>query len=239
MKTLGLKDFFNITGYNWEDDKEKISNICYYTKTRAGSENQLRSEQTFLIKAFAEYIGAQSFFEVGTGRGTSCYATSLIPGVKYIHTVDILRFNQKFKTYIGGKPDFVSLSDIRDMIPYGEKNKVRFHHRDEFSHLRAQFPRFFDFAFIDGEHDNKKVILEDYDVCRNVVREGGYILWDDYEQSRISVKSIVDELLTKDNQIDAFLIEHSGHLFGEPKSNQGVVVMATKPLIESMLNGPK
>jgi hypothetical protein len=146
MKTLSLNEFFNKIEYDWNKDKDKIKTICHYTKTRVNPKKRKVSldwgtEQTFLVKAIAEWINAQNFFEIGTGRGTACYAVSLIPYIKDIHTVDILQFKQKFSTAIGYKPANVSLSDIRNLIPFPEKSKVSFHHRKETPSLQKQFPK--------------------------------------------------------------------------------------------------
>ena len=232
MKTLGLQEYFDEVGYDWRKDEESMRTICHYTKTRVNpAMNEVRltwgTEQTFLIKAVAESVGARSFFEIGTGRGTACYALSLIPEMKEIHTVDILDFNQKFATAIGFKPVTVSLSDIRNMIPFDEKSKIKFHHRKEFGELRAEFPGHFDLAFIDGDHDNEAVILEDYALCRDIVKPGGLILWDDYDEDRFAVKPILEKLLLEDSSLSAMLVEQRGHLFNDkPREHgKGVVIM--------------
>lgn len=232
MKTLSLKEFFNLIGYDWEKDKNQIKTICHYTKTRVNpniTEVKLGfgTEQTFLIKAIAEWANIQSFFEIGTGRGTACYAVSLIPNVNSIHTVDILNFNQKFSTAIGYKPANVSLADIKNMIPFEEKNKVSFHHRNEFPLLRKQFKNQFDLAFIDGDHTNRAVILEDYAVCQDVLKKDGIILWDDWDPDRFAVKGIVEDILKGDSSLDAVLIEQRGHLFPDKpaEKDKGVVLM--------------
>lgn len=232
MKTLNLKEFFNIINYDWKKDKEQIKTICHYTKTRVNPNITnvklgFGTEQTFLVKAIAEWMNAQSFFEIGTGRGTACFAVSLIPKMNSIHTVDILEFHQKFSTAIGHKPVNVSLADIRNMVPFKEKNKVHFHHRREFSTLRQTFPKQFDLAFIDGDHTNKAVILEDYAVCQELLKDDGIILWDDWDPERFAVKGIVENLLKTDPSLDAILVEQRGHLFPDKpaEKGKGVVIM--------------
>ena len=232
MKKLTLGEFFQKVNYNWKKDEEQIKTICHYTKTRVHPKiKEVRlsfgMEQTFLLKAITEWINAESFFEIGTGRGTGSYAISLAPSIVDIHTLDILNFKQKFATAIGHKPANVSLSDIRDMIPFKEKSKVSFHHRKEFAALRKKFKNHFDLAFIDGDHTNKAVILEDYSVCQELVKDNGLILWDDYDHDQFAVKGIVEELLSKDPSLDAVLIEQRGHLFPDrpAEKDKGVVIM--------------
>lgn len=232
MKTLSLKEFFQKVNYDWKKDEGQIKTICHYTKTRVNPNiKEVRlgfgMEQTFLLRAIAEWINAESFFEIGTGRGTGSYAIALSPSIKDIHTVDILNFKQKFSTAIGHKPANVSLSDIRDMIPFKEKSKISFHHRKEFAALRAKFKNHFNLAFIDGDHTSKAVILEDYSVCQELVKDDGLILWDDYDDDQFAVKGIVEELLAKDSSLDAVLIEQRGHLFPDKpaEKDKGVVIM--------------
>lgn len=232
MKTLSLKDFFNYINYDWKKDEEHLKTVCYYTKTRVNPkmgnmELTAGTEQTFLLKAIAEWVKATSFFEIGTGRGTACYALSLLPNIKEIHTIDILGYHQKFSTAIGYKPANVSLSDIKNMIPFKEKSKIYFHHRKELERLQAEHKNKFDLCFIDGEHTNKKVILEDYAACLNVAKSDAFIIWDDYDPEQFSVKSIVDELLEKNPDLNAILIEQRGHLFLDKpaEKNRGIVIM--------------
>lgn len=233
MKTLNLNAFFEKVGYDWLKDKENIKTICHYTKTRVNdkmTEVKLGwgTEQTFLVKAVAEWIGAKSFFEIGTGRGTACYALSLLDSIKDIHTVDILNFNQKFATAIGYKPATVSLSDIRNMIPFPQKNKVNFHHRIELTSMQRTLKNSSDLCFIDGDHTNKSVILADYAACLDIMKDDGIILWDDYDPDRFAVKGIVEELLANNSELDAVLVEQRGHLFNDEKPlehGKGVVLM--------------
>ena len=231
MKTINLKDFFDKVNYNWQKDQEDIKTICHYTKTRVNpnmKEFRLTygTEQTFLIKAICEWRNAETFFEIGTGRGTACYAVSLLDSVRDIHTVDILNFHQKFSTAIGFKKAVVSLSDIRNMIPFEAKNKVKFYHRKKFPVIHKDYPKYFDVCFIDGDHSDVRVIKEDYELCNHIVKDGGVIIWDDYEP-RFAVKQVVDEVLQKDKNLEALLVPQRGHLFPdkEPELDRGIVIM--------------
>ena len=232
MKTLSLKDFFSKIDYDWKKDQETIKTICHYTKTRVNPKiTEVRlgfgMEQTFLVKAVAEWIKAESFFEIGTGRGTACYVLATIPSIKMIHTIDILEFNQKFATAIGYRPANVSLKDIRDMITTDGKNKISFHHRRKLQFLQRNFTEQFDLAFIDGNHTDRKIILEDYNVCESLLKESGIILWDDYDPDQFSVKEIVDDIIENNPNIDAILVEQRGHLFSDKpmEHGKGVVLM--------------
>jgi len=237
MKTLSLLDFFGRVGYDHRKDLDAIRTICHLTKTRVSEDKQQSTlmagtEQTFLIKAIAEWRLASSFFEIGTGRGTACYAMALVPGMATIDTVDILDFDRKFQTAIGFEPASVSLSDIRDMIPFTEKSKVRFHTRRELPQLAASLRQSVDLCFIDGDHTDRRIITEDYRACLEVVKEGGLILWDDYDPDNFAVKPVVDDLLRSHPEYDAILIEQRGHLFTDkpPEKERGVVIMQRGPI---------
>jgi len=232
MKTLSLLDFFSTTGYDWRKDEEVIKTICHYTKTRVdpkakGIKLCWGFEQTFLVKAVAEWVGAEMLFEIGTGRGTADYAVSLVPSIKEIYTVDLLEFKQKFSTAIGYKQAVVSLKDIRDLIPFEEKRKVMFNTRNNLPALSKKISGKCDLAFIDGDHTNKKTILEDFKYCKEVLKKDGIILWDDYDPDQFAVKEVVDKLLLENPSYDAVLVEQRGHLFTDKpaEKDRGVVIM--------------
>lgn len=230
MKTIDLKTFFNKINYNWKKDFKNLEKIAYYTKTRVNSNPPSSTlswgmEQTFLLKAIAEWTQSEHFFEIGTGRGTACYALSLVPSIKDIHTVDILQFKQKFSTAIGYKTAKVSLADIKDKIPFVEKSKIHFHHRSGLDKMRKTYSNYFDLCFIDGDHSSKAVILDDYASCIDMIKEDAIILWDDYDPEKFKVKEVVDTIAA--NGYDTILVEQRGHLFTEKAAehNRGVVLM--------------
>jgi len=230
MKTLTLQDFFESVQYAPNDDKDKIGHICSLTKTRVKDKQKFEfdygMEQTFFIKAFAESIKAKNFFEIGTGRGTASYAISLINNINKVVTVDIIPHNKKKYEAINYKPAFVSNSDLYDLIQFTEKEKIQFKHVDDYPDIIDEYRNYFDVCFIDGEHDNKSIILNDFEVCMKVVKDGGYIVWDDYDPNQFKVKEIVDSISQKYN-FKCKLVEFRGHMFGErsPEKNAGEVIM--------------
>ena len=233
LKTVSLKDFFEKTGYDWKKDEEAMKVICGLTKTRP-KENieEFRftdgHEQTFFIKALAEQRGSENFFEIGTGRGTACYALSLLDKMKEIVTVDVIPHEQKKPEAINYRPVMVSNADLYDMVPYEQKSKISFIMRAALPKVLEQRSGHFDLCFIDGDHDNHRVIIEDYYFCTKVLKEGGVIVFDDYHPTRFSVKSIVDRILETDTKLNAYLILHSGHLFDTEKAatERGMVVIS-------------
>ena len=103
LRTIDINSFFKSIGYSWEKERNSIEEICFYTKTRVDNSKdvfELSSgmEQTFLIKAIAEWKNSKAFLEIGTGRGTACYAASLVESIDTIDTVDIIPFDMKKKS---------------------------------------------------------------------------------------------------------------------------------------------
>lgn len=232
MQEYGLKDFFKKINYNWEKDRDCLTQICHYTKTRVKPSvepftNEFGNEQVFLIKALAEYNKANAFFEIGTGRGTACYALSLLPRIQKIVTVDILPFKQKMNTAIGYRPAFVSNSDIYDMIPYADKWKIQFYQRSQIKDILQYNKKAFDLCFIDGDHTNPEIIQEDFKISKELMKDNGMIVFDDYHLSRFAVKDVVDNVLRENPEYEAAFIKFHGHLFAEENKvdNYGVVVM--------------
>ena len=230
MKNTPLKDFFQRTSYDWEKDKETISEISKLSKTRTNDSIDefflsWGMEQAFFVKAFCE-AECINFFEIGTGRGTASYAVSLIPEVKNIITVDIIPHDQKQETAINHKPAFVSNEDIYEMTPFPEKEKINFHHVNDYGFILENYNSFFDVAFIDGCHENYDIIMNDFAITSQVIKNGGWIIWDDYDPNKFEVKKVADEVL-KNHKLDCELIEFRGHLFKDrpQEKNAGELIM--------------
>ena len=185
MKTTSLKDFFQRISYNWENDKPVLSEILKLSKTRVNySINEFDfswgMEQTFFIKACCELIGCKKFFEIGTGRGTASYAVSLIPTVEEIVTVDIIPHDQEQDTAINFRPAVVSNKDLYEMVSFEEKKKINFFHINNYQDILENYNSSFDMVFIDGCHDDYDIIMNDFKIISQVIKNRGWIIWDDY-----------------------------------------------------------
>ena len=229
MKTVDLLDYFDEIGYDWNKDFEKLDVIMRYTKTRPKKIEYSPSagqEQTYLLKGIAENIGATSFFEIGTGRGTACYALSLIPEMEQIITVDIISHYQKKNEAIENKPAVVSNYDLYNMIPYEEKQKISFKHTSDMMTVKLEMSNEFDMAFIDGNHTSYDIVMQDFNNCLDLVKPGGVIVFDDYHPQKFVVKNVVNDILLENPDIEACLVCVTGHLFEQDKRKEdsGLVV---------------
>lgn len=232
MKTTGLLEYFNKVGYDWNKDRENLSTICHFTKTRIDpnkEEGQMSfgAEQCFLVKAVANHIKAEKFFEIGTGRGTACYSVALEDTVEEIVTIDIVSHFQKKREAIGYKEAIVSNDDIYQMIPFAEKHKIKFKHVSEVPFFEDELEDEFDLAFIDGNHTDIEVIESDFRIANKLVRDGGVILFDDYHPTKFAVKQVVDKILAENTNFEAELVCFHGHLFEESRKvdDNGIVVV--------------
>jgi|TARA_R110002073_G_scaffold22750_2_gene78429 predicted O-methyltransferase YrrM len=238
METIDLINFFLKIGYQWPKDKEKLETILKYTKTRVkpdktSFEFTYGHEQTFFIKAVAEHFGCKNFFEIGTGRGTACYALSLIPEMEEILTVDVVPFDYKQQTAINFKPALASNADLYEHIPFSEKEKISFILRNEelVNKIKNENSKY-DLCFIDGEHDNVDIIKEDIMICSKMMKDDGIIIFDDYHLSKFSVKKLVDILCNTNTDLNALLVTLSGHLFDIPKKADdcGMVIVTKREI---------
>lgn len=235
MKTLILNDFFNRIKYDWKKDKDIISDICFFTKTRVLNKNKFEltwgMEQPFLIKSLADYIKAKGFFEIGTGRGTACYTVSLSENIQDIISFDIIPFSKKQKTSIGYQEVFASNSDIYKMIlNCPKKTLIKFELRNNFKNFTKSYKKY-DLVFIDGNHNDYNIIKEDFEIATKVVSKNGLILFDDYAK-KFAVKKVVDDLLKENSDLHAILVPFRGYLFNDrPKEvNEGMVILSKKEL---------
>ena len=201
MKVVDLKTFFEKIEYDWTKDREALETICKFTKTRPNNQIEefkfTTNAQTFFMKALAEHVGAKNFFEVGTGRGTACYAISLLPTVEKIVTIDIIPFEKKYDTAINFKPVHVSNKDLYDLMPFEEKQKISFKGRKNLREELESGEGKYDLCFIDGNHSDPRIIVEDYYYCSKLLKEDGIIVFDDYHPQKFAVKSVVDSIASK------------------------------------------
>lgn len=232
MKKVNVIEFFERTGYDWKKDLNKLSTICHFTKTRNNpnkneGDMSFGAEQCFFIKAVASSIGANNFFEIGTGRGTACYAVALEESIEEVVTVDIISHFQKKNEAIGYRTAVVSNHDLYEMIPFEEKEKIKFKHTSEVPFFVDEMEDEFDFAFIDGNHTDKVIIENDFDICNKLVRDGGVILFDDYHPEKFAVKEVADKILKENPDFKAELVCFHGHLFDEERKveNYGILVV--------------
>ena len=237
-QTIELEEFFELINYDFEQDLEDIQEICKLTKTRAKDVPQdffmdYGFEQPFLIKSIISKLKAESFFEIGTGRGTGSYSVALEKSVNFIATLDKIPHFFKQDTAIEFKPIKISQKGIHDLIKFKEKNKIKFYHNIQKPYLRTVYKNKFDVAFIDGNHTDKEIINSDINLSLRLLKKNGVLLFDDYEKdigksSKFTVRSVVDEFLNQNN-FYSYLIEFRGHLFDKSNKEKNAGVLAVSP----------
>ena len=190
----------------------------------------------FFIKSVAEWANCKSFFEIGTGRGTACYAVSLIDNIKKLCTIDIIPFTVKKNEAIGYDPAFVSNEDLYGMIPYSQKSKIEFYLRDNIGAIKEQSGKGFDLLFIDGDHTDPAMIMQDFQICESMSHDNSLIIWDDYDPQKFAVRGVIREVQRRFPEYNTMLIESRGHLFRdkEPESGAGMVLMKKGRFDESI-----
>ena len=221
MKKVTLKEFFDQTGYDWESDVSLMEDICSLSKSRFREDPPDKftlnwgMEQPFFIKAFLQSIGSKqdpiNYFEIGTGRGTSCMAAASCDNVDKIDSFDILIPKAKRKNVINYREVDASNVDIlkqfhdlysnkinRNNIREGSTMNIKLRHVSEYgSFITNEENKNYDVCFIDGEHDNPEIILKDYLICNKIMERSdhAYIIWDDYYPDKMAVKEVVDKIL--------------------------------------------
>jgi len=234
MKTTDLKAYLKSINYNWKKDQKLVHAICKITKTRVKPENERFEagwEQQYLIKAIAEHINAKNFFEIGTGRGTTSYVMGLLEHVKEIVTLDVVPFDQEQETALLWEAVTMSNKQFHDVLNIPGKSKIKFIHSDSNKFDEEPYKEHFDLIFIDGNHDDANIIMEDFYLAEYVLAEKGLILFDDYNCSwGKGVTEVVDNVISEGNW-DCEMVEFRGHLFDgatEPEKDQGLVTLRRK-----------
>ena len=253
MEVVSLKAFFNSINYDYSIFKDNINTINKLTKTRSKDNNkpidvttkqifdvlsnkeknieQFGLEQPFLIHAICKNYNAKNFLEIGTGRGTASYSVSLLDSVDKIDTIDIVSKTKKFNAAI----NFVefknlSLSTIYDYIPFDSKKKITFHNSNSLNFKYDILSETkYDVAFIDGCHNHYETIMNDFIKCKELIKENGIIVMDDYGTEKVVTRVINDIYKKYKNEFRFKIIEFRGHLFDEAKKQKkvGVVLIET------------
>ncbi len=246
LKNVGLVEFLALLDYDWRLDSEIIKNICYYTKSRADSNKSSSNfvmgygmEQPFVLKALAQAFGSKAFFEIGTGRGTGSYAVATSKNIEKISTIDLIPYSHKRLEAIGYDQAHVSNSDLYEMLDTPGKEKISFYTRSQYSDIMKQKPdNGYDLFFIDGNHTDFNVILEDFLMCQLLFGENPIIVWDDYYPDKFAIKDVVNTTLKQNPDYRAFLLSTRGHLFGDkdPEDNSGMVVMMKEKTYEDLFS---
>ena len=247
LRVKSIREYFDEIGYSETDRTfEDLSYIVGLTKTRpqrvlytgptAGDEHIL------LVQGVCKAFGVKKMFEIGTGRGTSCYASALVESVEQIDTIDIRWHHNDFPAAIWNKSVTVSNESLYNHCKFEEKKKINFYHTSQllevYQKLIASGQKY-DLAHIDGNHSDYEVVMQDFLNCYNLVRPGGKILFDDYEARRFIVKKVVTDIIETMPNLNPTLVVHRGHIFkkeadGSPSSStslteeRGLVVL-TKP----------
>jgi len=236
MKTSNIKNLFEINNFNYKEDESKILKICEITKTRVDSNKKnikehYGIEQSFIIHYLAKKFNTESFFEIGTGRGTASYSVALCDTIKRIDTFDIVPFERKFKTAVNFKPFFGSNKDLYNLIPFESKKKIKFSHINELNEkYNVENKNKYDMAFIDGNHSNYNIIMNDFINSNNVVKDNGIIVFDDYGNFPVVTK-VVDDIIKKHPEYSYLYVPFRGYLYMPDKKDEksGEVILFKNP----------
>jgi hypothetical protein len=251
MKNIDLKSYFEEVGYDWENDVPIMEEVCKLSKTRHKEDPpkdfqfNYGMEQPFFMKAFLESVYCEKFFEIGTGRGTCSMAASLCESMRKVDSFDILVPDEKRDNVINFRKVEASNMDIlerfkasapriRNFTAQGYPSEINFHHVSDYaSFIQSPDNKDYSVCFIDGDHDNSQIILNDYLVCNKVMEgsKSAYIIWDDYYPDKFAVKEVVDKIIEVDER-ECTLVSFRGHLFGDDsigkEEGSGEVIMKLK-----------
>ena len=213
MEVVSLKDYFNSINYNYFMFKDNINTINKLTKTRSKGNNkpldisqininnvlsnheknieQFGLEQPFLIHAICKNYNAKNFLEIGTGRGTASYSVSLLESIDKIDTIDIVSKTKKFNRINFVEFKNLTISIIYDYIPFNSKKKIEFHNSNSLNFkYDILSENKYDVAFIDGCHNHYETIMNDFIKCKELIKEHGIIVMDDYGTEKVVTKVI-------------------------------------------------
>lgn len=140
---------------------------------------------------------------------TEPYKTVNVAGMKAADGYEFDDYLKRYKKVVGSdkEKDFEEYYDkiYRSVVDKFKENKEVVIHRTTSSEwFKTIEPNYFDWIYVDGSHDYEEV-LEDLNSCLVAIKEGGFIIGDDYDWGRIGhkpgVKKAVDEFV-KENSLE-------------------------------------
>lgn len=184
-----------------QSDEQKILTICKITKTNENIKSYSSlMPQSILLYTLCKLINAKTFFEIGTGRGTTSLSVALLPHIEKVITTDVLPFEKKRETYLDFKLVTTSNKDFYDIIPFEEKNKVEYLNFVSKYFPKEKYDKYFDISFIDGNHTRDSFIIKDFNLSEFMTKDSGIIVFDDYGPDW-AVTRVVDNLIQTRNDL--------------------------------------
>lgn len=244
MLSIDINQLFENVNFDYKNIQDKIFSICGITKTRVDANKRSLNEhygieQSFVLYFFAKYFNCTSFFEIGTGRGTGSYSVALVNTVKNIDTFDIVPFDKKVNTAVNFKPYFGSNKDLYNLIQFDEKNKINFLHINELNDsYKLKNKNKFDMAFIDGNHSDYNIIMNDFINSNNMVKDDGIIIFDDYGNFPVVTK-VIDEIVKNHPEYGYLYVPFRGYLFMQDKKDSAsgeVILFKNKNNLKKLLD---
>ena len=236
MKTINIKDLFVKNDFDYKKNQDDIFKICEITKTRIDPNKKHITEhygieQAFFIHFIANIFKCESFFEIGTGRGTASYSVALCDTLKRIDTCDIIPFERKQENPVNFKSFFGSNKDLYNLIPFESKYKINFLHINELNEkYKIENKDKFDVAFIDGNHSDYDIIMSDFENANNLLKDDGIVVFDDYGNFPV-VTTVVNDIIKKHTEYEYLYVPFRGHLFMPDKKDDtsGEVILFKNP----------
>lgn len=127
---------------------------------------------------------------------------------------------------------------IYNLVPYEEKNKINFLHINKLDEeYKNKNKQKFDIAFVDGNHSDYNIIMNDFNNSLSMTTDNGIIIFDDYGNFPV-VTRVVDDVIKKYTNFKFVFIPFRGHLFMKDKKcdKSFEVVLFKNPEYISRLN---
>lgn len=147
-----------------------------------------------VIVALIRNVNAKNVMEIGCNEGrTAAAVLRELPDVENYVGIDVppgYKFaKQVQKNEVPAKPGYLAAHDKRFALTLNK--------RGSFDCSPDDFGIKFDAIFIDGDH-GRKAVMHDTNLARQIINQGGIIIWHDYHAlGTVDVKACLDELFKK------------------------------------------
>jgi len=182
MNNINLLSLFNQWKFDYSKHKDivcSIGDVCAIRYSKETGSYRRNYERAILLIAIAKTYNRCKVLEFGTGRGFVSGCLSLLPGISYIYTIDIVS-SRKIKQKMTQAP----LINI-GKITFVTKNSRLLSSKD--------IPNDFDLVFIDGQH-TYNTVKNDFEIALKHTVKDAIIVFDDYRNKYKKVKKYINSL---------------------------------------------
>lgn len=184
---------------------EDIKNLIIQDNVKIEINGRICHHKIKILYGLAKYFNLNKYIEIGVHNGSSMAYTLQSPSISECVGIDpfedLVTNDPHMKHYQNN--DKITLEKTKNNIMLNNKFNAKINLIKDYSENTNidNLDNDYDLLFIDGNH-NYKYVMNDFNKFKNVIKSGGYIVFDDLHQD--GPKKAFFEILKNDKDIKLF-----------------------------------